>query len=39
MLPRYEGSTHNSRVLNSARNKGFSTLPSYFYLTNTRYSC
>jgi len=38
ILAGWEGSAYNSRVLNSARVKGFKALSSRYYVADARYS-
>ena len=38
VLASWEGSTHDSRVINSAKAKGFKASPSRYYVADTRYS-
>jgi len=38
VLASWEGSAHNSRVINSAKAKGFKASPGRYYVADTRYS-
>jgi len=38
VLARWEGTAHNSKVINSAKVKGFKALPSKYYVVDARYS-
>jgi len=38
VLARYEGTAYNSKVISSAKVKGFKALPSKYYIADARYS-